>query len=343
MSDLPYQTLHCHTVRSDGLLTPQQVLDECAKNKIGVVAFTDHDSLADPKSLEDLKKINHPVKFISGIEISCDVIKEFPEKIQLFHVTGLFVDPTNHELKAYADKQPEYRRERMRKFVKKLNDLGFKVTEEQILKYSQGQAVARPHMVSALEENSENFVLLEKFYEELKELAKTDPFRKKQVEEIEAREEKQKWYVLVMTKESLHSVYADYHEEDPVNMDEAVRLIRGAGGIALLAHWSYMRDKLDINFIEKLLKEDRLDGMETVYAFGIERNREIFEKDMEDLSNLCEKYGKVQGGGGDFHKTEDFTLMVNPNFINFAERTKGLIENIKSKHPNLDLTWSTLD
>jgi len=117
---LQYQTLHCHTRTSDGVLTYEQVLEECKKNNIGVVAFTDHDSLPSVEKIEELQKLKHDVAFITGIEMSATNVAEVDGKIELFHIVGLFVDPTNTELKAYVDKQPEYRRERMRKFVKKL-------------------------------------------------------------------------------------------------------------------------------------------------------------------------------------------------------------------------------
>ncbi len=338
---LVYETLHCHTLNSDGILTHEQVLDECLKNEISVVAFTDHDSLVEPEQFEKLKKLIHQVKFISGIEVSCDCVSEVEGKLPLFHVTGLFVDPTNQKLVEFTNNQLKDRVLRMRKVLQNLKSLGFKIDEEDVYKFVQGKAVGSPHVVSALSTYPKNWELLNKFYEELKSVATTDPLRKKQLEEINNREEKQKWYVLVMSQDSLHSVYVSYGQE-PVMMDQAVQLIRQAGGIALIAHWSYLRDRLTIDIIERFLANKRLDGMETVYSFGIEKDRELFVSDMLKLSELCAKYGLVQGGGGDFHKPEDFSLMTDPNFADFAQRTKGMVERILKIHPDLDLTWTSL-
>ena len=47
-----YQNLHCHTKTSDGQLTYSQVLKLCAKYQISVVAFTDHDSLPNRKTVD---------------------------------------------------------------------------------------------------------------------------------------------------------------------------------------------------------------------------------------------------------------------------------------------------
>ena len=49
------QTLHSHTITSDGVLTHQEILDCAKENNISVVAFTDHDSLID-KTFDLLKK-----------------------------------------------------------------------------------------------------------------------------------------------------------------------------------------------------------------------------------------------------------------------------------------------
>ena len=43
------ETLHSHTITSDGKLSHRQVLEICEERNIGVVAFTDHDSLPDSK------------------------------------------------------------------------------------------------------------------------------------------------------------------------------------------------------------------------------------------------------------------------------------------------------
>ena len=49
-----YQTLHSHTKDSDGLLTHREVLNICSKYNIGVVAFTDHDTLPNEKTSSKL-------------------------------------------------------------------------------------------------------------------------------------------------------------------------------------------------------------------------------------------------------------------------------------------------
>lgn len=339
---MKYQSLHGHTTTSDGVMSYEQVLDVCARNNVGVVSLTDHDSLIKPENFEKIKKLNHPVKYISGIEISCDYVLEISAMLSTFHIVGLFVDPTNKNLQDFCRQQLDGRRRRLTKYVKNLQGLGFKITEEEVLKFaSDGGSIGRPHIYEALSQKPENAGIIAKFYEELKEKAKADPLRAKQVEECELRGERQKWFVLVLTPEGLHSAHVEYSEVgvENVSLDKVVRLIRGAGGLALIAHWSFLRDKFPLDVLEKIMKEERIDGTETVYAFG---DNKPFLEDMSKLSGLCKKYNLVEGGGLDFHKPEDFQLLTDPLYAEYAKRTENLLEKILEKHPEIDKTWTTL-
>lgn len=339
---LPFQSLHGHTLDSDGVLTHKDVLDECLKNKVGVFAFTDHDVVPLEETVVSLKIVDHPVKFISGIEVSCDTMPEVEGKIPTLHVTGLFVDVINKALLDFQEAQIKDRFARMQKFVQNLKDLGFLITEEEVLNHVKGRAIIQPYIVSALKSHPENISLLEKFFEDLKTKAKTDKLRQKQLDEVLTREENQKWYILVMSKDSLHSAYVQYQNSAPISVDDAVRLIRGAGGIALLAHWSYSREKITLSILEKYLKENRLDGLETAYSFGENATHDLFWEDCQKLSALCKKYNLVEGGGVDFHRPENFIGMNDPRFSDFAHKTEGMLERILKKHPKLDFRWTSL-
>ena len=39
--------LHIHTVCSDGVLTPKEVIDEALTNKVSTIAICDHDTIED--------------------------------------------------------------------------------------------------------------------------------------------------------------------------------------------------------------------------------------------------------------------------------------------------------
>ena len=160
MKNLSYQSLHCHTTTSDGVLSYSQVLDECKKNNIGVVAYTDHDALPTVSQLSELKKTPHEVKWICGIEISAKKVKEVESPIELFHITGLFVDPTNEALQNYCEHAYEKRKKRTIEMIEKLRHLGFEITYGDVEKLATGRSIGRPHIAQALLNNKKNIDIL---------------------------------------------------------------------------------------------------------------------------------------------------------------------------------------
>lgn len=78
--------MHCHTTRSDGKWTPEQVVKEYQRLGFDVLAITDHDSLTTEPSKDPG---GHSMLFIRGIEESFGV-KEFPERT--IHITAIGTD-----------------------------------------------------------------------------------------------------------------------------------------------------------------------------------------------------------------------------------------------------------
>lgn len=59
--------LHNHTVHSDGVYTPLMLLDNAYKNKMDIIALTDHDSVF---GINEILAIKSRVKVIAGMELS---------------------------------------------------------------------------------------------------------------------------------------------------------------------------------------------------------------------------------------------------------------------------------
>lgn len=340
---LPFQTLHCHTTTSDGLLSYKQVLDECAKNKIGIVAFTDHDSLPKPENIKELKNINHEVKFVCGIEISANVVAEVSSQISLFHIVGLFVDPTNTELINYCKLAQEKRIERAQRMLKNIVGLGFDITMEEVNSFAGGETIGRPHVAKAIIAKDKNLKRIDELMEEFKKAALNDEILMEKYNHAVLGDYWQKIFDLFLDDKSwIKNIYVHYLVT--LSMDDAVKLIRGAGGIAVLAHWSYLKYKINADLVEKFCLEKRLDGLETIYGFGMSLDEKSqFISDMELMEGLVKKYDLVRAGGGDFHKPEDFSLMIDKNYLEYAQRTKGLVEYILQEYPHIDLSWTSLE
>lgn len=343
-----YQTLHWHTTTSDGKLDYVQTLDACAKYGIGVVAYTDHDAVPGKEDIKLLREhAGHQTKWISGIEISAGLPKEVgggPGGAR-WHIVGLFVDPTYKPLIEYCEKKQEARIARANSIVKNLSRLGFKITLNDCLEVSKGESLGRPHIVQILEGREENMQLMMKFFERLKANAKSDERARKALKQIEVQGKQQIPYALFLTSDSyISGVYTPV--KFYLDSEQTVKLIRDAGGLAIIAHYYFGMDRVPPNILEKLFKENRLDGGEVVYGLFTEEfepansdfDRELRQSE-ELVSKLCRKYDKVESGGVDAHSEND--LRVFANTPEYAKRTVGMVEKAIEK-TGVDTEWSSL-
>ena len=62
--------LHIHTTKSDGALTPKEIIDEASKNGVSIIAIADHDTTeAYDEELFEYAN-NKKVELINAVEIS---------------------------------------------------------------------------------------------------------------------------------------------------------------------------------------------------------------------------------------------------------------------------------
>ena len=80
--------LHCHSVVSDGTLTPEELAQRAYANGVRLWALTDHDELGGQKRASDAAKALG-MKYLSGVEISVTWMG------QTIHIVGLGIDPGN--------------------------------------------------------------------------------------------------------------------------------------------------------------------------------------------------------------------------------------------------------
>ncbi|SNR97805.1 hypothetical protein SAMN05192560_2070 [Methylobacillus rhizosphaerae] len=78
--------LHCHSTVSDGLLTPEALVQHAAAHGVKMLALTDHDDTA---GLDVARKVAaaHDMQFINGVEVSVTWRR------RTIHVVGLHVNP----------------------------------------------------------------------------------------------------------------------------------------------------------------------------------------------------------------------------------------------------------
>ena len=128
--------LHCHSVVSDGTLTPEALAERAAKNGVELWALTDHDEIGGQHRAAAAAKANG-MRYVTGTEISVSFIGA------TIHVVGLGFDPDNAGMLAGLVKTRGGRRERAMEMSDGLGQVGIKDAFEGALKY-----VGNPDLIS---------------------------------------------------------------------------------------------------------------------------------------------------------------------------------------------------
>lgn len=102
----PLVDLHTHSCHSDGALTPEALVALAATRRVGLLALTDHDTMAGCEAAARACR-EHGIDFVPGIELTCGHLE------REIHVVGLTVDATHPALVAYLERVVAVRRARI--------------------------------------------------------------------------------------------------------------------------------------------------------------------------------------------------------------------------------------
>ncbi len=135
--------LHIHTYFSDGLLSPEELLDTVRQKQLAAFAVTDHDTLKGYQAVRELLVKGDP-KLVPGVELSVSYNGDD------LHVLAYCFEP-DHEAfnQALIDFQKN-RNQRARRMVEKLNGMGLQITFEQVEEGAVGTVIGRPHVAEAM-------------------------------------------------------------------------------------------------------------------------------------------------------------------------------------------------
>lgn len=171
------------------------------------------------------------------------------------HILGYYLDYKNQELENSLSRMRSSRENRAKKMAQLLSGLGMPIDWEMIQKIAGKGSIGRPHVAQAM---------LEKGYV----LSIKEAFEKYIGREGPA-----------------------YVERDKMLPEEAVKLIRKAGGLAVLAHPGTLKNVQEM--VSRLILTG-LVGIEAYYGDYSEDNK-------GKLANLAKKFGLIATGGSDFH------------------------------------------
>ena len=266
--------LHTHSNASDGDLSPSQLMREAQKKGISVIALTDHDTLG---GLEEAKNEANALglRFIPGIEISIHWTKS-PGVSGLgpggeMHLLGLGLNSPNPAFLAGIAELSRRREERNLKILDNMNALGIEASWDDFLVESgltrsnpdgvpvSPLSIGRPHFA--------NFLVNRK---------------------------------IVRNRDQAFARYLKpgkplYAPKSGLPFDQAVAIIRGSGGIPVLAHpmslyvaWGCLPD------LVKALKDRGLMGIEAWHPIAKART-------CRRLEELGTSLGLYITEGSDYH------------------------------------------
>ena len=140
---------HIHTCYSDGIYTPEQIVDLAIEGGLNVISLTDHDNVLSYQIAKDyLERENKKDKLeiIRGIEVN--TIYENNE----VHVLGYFMDVNNSDFQEMIKTQQQARINQTHEILELLKKKeGINIPFENITKLvAEGGSIGRPHIAKAI-------------------------------------------------------------------------------------------------------------------------------------------------------------------------------------------------
>ncbi len=221
--------LHVHSNRSDGSMSPEELVDYAVTKNLSAFALTDHDCVDGiPSALRrsmELKKEGIDIEIIPGIELSTEYMGRD------IHIVGIDIDYEADFFKKYLKDFVDSRIERNIKMCGNLQEAGIDITFEKLQAEYPESVITRAHYARYLWEHGYTSSMKEAFERYVGD----------------------------------HTKY--FVPRQKVTPAQAVELILRAGGIPILAHpILYGLGKSALSTLISQLKQVGLMGIEAVYS-----------------------------------------------------------------------------
>jgi predicted metal-dependent phosphoesterase TrpH len=140
--------LHCHSVVSDGTLTPEDLAMRAHQNGVQLWSLTDHDVIGGQhRAREAANKLG--MKYTSGVEISVSWME------QTIHIVGIGLDPDHSVLVEGLRKTRDGRTARGKEIARQLAAVGIDGAYEGALTYAGNpELLSRTHFARYLVEKN---------------------------------------------------------------------------------------------------------------------------------------------------------------------------------------------
>lgn len=135
--------LHTHSLRSDGALSPAELVRRAAARGVTIQALSDHDTLSGvAEAVAEGTRLG--VRIIPATELNTE--SEWGD----VHVLAYFIDPNDAPFEERMKWLRENRGRRIELMVQNLNRLGYPVSLARVQEIAQGGSLGRPHLAQAL-------------------------------------------------------------------------------------------------------------------------------------------------------------------------------------------------
>jgi predicted metal-dependent phosphoesterase TrpH len=204
---------------------------------------------------EAITALRPGLSLVPGAEVSCQTTDGIS-----VHVLGLLFDPNHVELMNTLSKTRENRHGRMEKIIARINEAGIDISMADVLEQlSDGATLGRPHLADALV--------------------------KKGV--VASREEA---FTQMLHNNSKY--YVSHYSPSP---EVAIKLIKEAGGVAVIAHpMASHRGRVISSETFGSIINSGLDGIEVDH-------RDHTPDEKRELINLAKEFDLVMTGSSDYH------------------------------------------
>jgi 3',5'-nucleoside bisphosphate phosphatase len=224
--------LHTHTLRSDGVLQPVELVRSAAAAGVTTLSITDHDTLAAYRELILGRAMPAPIELIPGVEINA-LAKGISLADGELHILGFGMDHADEAFEAALARQRAARKVRFERTVAVLREVGMPIDAHLgHVDLTRDDALGRPTIARALIAGG---------YATSVE----DAFRR-----------------------LIGWGGPGYVQREGMGPREAIEAIQAAGGVPVLAHFSEAPSQIPLL---RELKEIGLAGLE-VYYISFERD-----------------------------------------------------------------------
>ena len=282
--------LHTHTNHSDGTDSVEELLLNAEKKKLEIISITDHDSVDAYYELENNPNLR---KLFSGKILPGCEMKTHYKKVPI-EVLAYGIDYKKLNIhKADIDKMQI---DVLEKYKVICDELGLKYDKEELYvdKNNPKKQWASFSLANELLKYEENKEIIK----EIGDFIPTTFYR--------------------VHQSNINSPF--YYDETVASIDlnETIKRIHEAGGLAFLAHGFVYPYENKIEVLDEILKTTEIDGLECVYTlFSKEETKTAFD--------LCKKYNKYSSGGSDYHAKNKPTVELGIGESNIIV-TKDIIK-----------------